>query len=58
VEAALQTPWGKKFREYGDGQVVLPGMQPRTVVQAAAGASAALSALAGLAFFLTRRKKD
>ena len=58
VEAALQTPWGRLFREYGDGQVVLPGMQPRTVVQAAAGVGAALSALAGLAFFLTRRKKD
>jgi uncharacterized protein (DUF362 family) len=57
VQTALQTPWGKMFREYGDGQVVLPGMQPRTVVQAAAGAGAALSALAGLAFFLTRRKK-
>jgi uncharacterized protein (DUF362 family) len=56
VEAALQTPWGRLFREYGDGQVVLPGMQPRTVVQAAAGVGAGLSALAALAYLLVRRK--
>jgi hypothetical protein len=57
VEAALQTPWGKLFREYGDGQVVLPGVQPKTVVQATAGLGAALSALAGLVFVMARRKK-
>jgi uncharacterized protein (DUF362 family) len=56
VLAALQTPWGQLFTKYGDGQVVLPGMQPRTVVQTAAGVGAALSALAGLVYLLTRRK--
>jgi enoyl reductase-like protein len=34
VEAALQTKWGRLFREYGDGQVVMPGMEPKTVAQA------------------------
>lgn len=34
VEAALQTKWGKLFKEYGDGQVVMPGMEPKTVIQA------------------------
>jgi uncharacterized protein (DUF362 family) len=31
VEAALHTKWGRLFRSYGDGQVVMPGMEPRTV---------------------------
>jgi len=57
VLEALQTPWGQLFTQYGDGQVVLPGMQPRTVVQAAAGMGAALAALAGLVYLFTRKKK-
>jgi LPXTG-motif cell wall-anchored protein len=44
------------FRQYGDGGVVMPGMQPKTVVQAAAGLGAALSALVGLVF-VARKKK-
>jgi uncharacterized protein (DUF362 family) len=34
VREALDTRWGRLFREYGDGQVVMPGMEPKTVVQA------------------------
>jgi uncharacterized protein (DUF362 family) len=37
VEAALENPWGKLFRSYGDGEVVMPGMEPKTVLQALAG---------------------
>jgi len=37
VRAALQTGWGKHFESYGDGQVVMPGMEPRTVLQALVG---------------------
>jgi len=44
VESALATKWGRLFREYGNGQVVMPGMEPKTVVQAGVG----LLALAGL----------
>jgi uncharacterized protein (DUF362 family) len=47
VEAALQTPWGQMFRQYGNGEVVMPGMEPRTVLQAGAGL-AALGLLAGV----------
>ena len=36
VSAALDTPWGSLFRSYGDGEVVMPGMEPKTVLQAAA----------------------
>jgi uncharacterized protein (DUF362 family) len=35
VRAALKTRWGELFRAYGDGNVVMPGMEPKTVVQAA-----------------------
>ena len=34
VREALRTRWGRLFRDYGDGQVVMPGMEPKTVVQA------------------------
>jgi hypothetical protein len=44
VRAALQTPWGRLFESYGDGQVVMPGMEPKTVIQAVIG----LAALAAL----------
>ncbi len=55
VRAALETDWGELFRSYGDGQVVMPGMEPKTVLQAAIGI-AALAALAavGLGILLRR----
>lgn len=34
VKAALETPWGDLFKRYGDGSVVMPGMEPKTVIQA------------------------
>jgi len=37
VKAALENPWGKHFKDYGDGRVVMPGMEPKTVAQAAIG---------------------
>jgi uncharacterized protein (DUF362 family) len=36
VEAALETRWGRLFEAYGDGKVVLPGVEPRTTAIAAA----------------------
>lgn len=59
VEAALQTPWGQKFAHYGDGNVVMPGMEPKTVVQAAAGLTLAAALLGGLIWLLSSGgKKD
>jgi len=56
VEAALLNPWGKLFQSYGDGEVVMPGAEPKTVVQTMLGiAAAALVALGGLRI-LRRRK--
>ena len=59
VLAALQTKWGKLFQSYGDGQVVMPGMEPKTVVQAGAGIGLALLTLAGaIVYFLRRRNRS
>jgi uncharacterized protein (DUF362 family) len=56
VEAALQTKWGRLFRAYGDGQVVMPGMEPKTVIQAGAGITIFLAATLGFLFYLGKRK--
>ena len=34
VEEALKTKWGQLFKKYGDGKVVMPGMERKTVIQA------------------------
>lgn len=54
VEAALQTKWGRLFKSYGDGQVVMPGMQPKTVVQAGAGVALLLAALGWVSYRLLK----
>jgi uncharacterized protein (DUF362 family) len=55
VEAALQTRWGRLFKAYGDGEVVMPGMEPKTVAQAAIGMAVFASLLAGAAYLLRRK---
>ena len=55
VQAALETEWGKLFKAYGDGQVVMPGMQPETVIQAVAGLTILAAAGLGLAYWLRKR---
>jgi hypothetical protein len=59
VEAALQTPWGQAFREYGDGQVVMPGILPKGMGPGPvlAGVGAVLSSLAALVFVVRRKRK-
>jgi len=37
VEDALKTKWGQLFQKYGDGEVVMPGMERKTVIQALVG---------------------
>jgi uncharacterized protein (DUF362 family) len=55
VEAALQTKWGRLFKSYGDGQVVMPGMEPKTVVQAGIGLGALALGAASMAYLLRRK---
>jgi len=57
VQAALQTKWGQMFQKYGDGQVVMPGMEPKTVIQAGVGLGAALAALGALAILAANKRK-
>ena len=58
VETALQSQWGQYFKNYGDGDIVMPGIEPKTVLQAGAGL-AALTLTAGMiAAFLSGRKKN
>jgi uncharacterized protein (DUF362 family) len=54
VAAALETKWGQMFKEYGDGQVVMPGTEPKTVLQAIAGLTVLVAGIAGLAYVLRR----
>jgi uncharacterized protein (DUF362 family) len=56
VAEALATPWGDLFKNYGDGKVVMPGMEPKTVIQAGA-AIAILAALAGAGIWMLGRKR-
>jgi len=55
VEAALENPWGQLFKDYGDGEVVLPGMEPKTVVQAIVGLTLLAAATMGGLSLLRRR---
>ena len=56
VEAALQTRWGQLFQSYGDGKVVMPGVEPKTVKQAAIGLAALAGAVLALGYLLGRKK--
>jgi uncharacterized protein (DUF362 family) len=56
VTQALDTRWGQHFASYGDGEVVMPGMEPKTVAQATIGLVALSSLILGLALLLGRRK--
>ncbi len=57
VEAALNTKWGRLFREYGDGQVVMPGMEPKTVLQAVVGLTVMTVFGMGLAALMGQKKE-
>ncbi len=56
VQAALETKWGRLFREYGDGTVVLPGVETKTLATAL-GLAAGAVGLAGLLAWAMRRRK-
>ncbi|MFW5714399.1 MAG: DUF362 domain-containing protein, partial [Brevefilum sp.] len=57
AKEALQTKWGQHFKQYGDGEVVLPGVERKTVVQAVAGLTI-LAALTGGLIWLLKNRKD
>jgi len=54
VEEALKTKWGQLFKKYGDGKVVMPGMEPKTVAVALGGLATFVLALLALVFLRGR----
>lgn len=48
VAEALRTKWGLLFKEYGDGEVVMPGMERKTVLQAVLGLAIIAALVYGL----------
>jgi uncharacterized protein (DUF362 family) len=56
VQEALNTKWGRLFESYGDGTVVLPGMEPKTVTQAVVGLTILTAGIIGMGMLLSRRK--
>lgn len=54
VEEALKTKWGQLFKKYGDGKVVMPGMEPKTVAVALGGLATFALALLALVFLRGR----
>jgi hypothetical protein len=58
VETALQTKWGRMFEQYGNGEVVMPGMEPKTVIQALVGLTLLATALAGLTYFVSSNRSS
>jgi uncharacterized protein (DUF362 family) len=57
VELALKTKWGRLFQSYGDGQVVMPGMQPKTVIQAGVAILLGMAILVGIVYRALRGKR-
>lgn len=55
VESALDTKWGRMFREYGDGKVVMPGMDPKAITTAVAGTAVAAAGIYALTRLAKRR---
>lgn len=55
VAEALKTDWGKLFKSYGDGQVVMPGMEPKTVFQALAAIILGVVAITALTYLSKKR---
>ncbi len=58
VELAVDTKWGQLFKNYGDGEIVMPGMEPKTVKQALVGMTIAAAAALGAGYLITRRKEE
>ena len=57
VRSALETKWGQLFKSYGDGQVVMPGLEKKTVLQAVAGLTILTALAGGLAWLLNSQRR-
>jgi hypothetical protein len=53
----LETQWGQLFKAYGDGNVVMPGMEPKTMIQAVVGLTILTAAIIGIGLHLSKKPK-
>lgn len=59
VQEALNTKWGRLFQQYGNGEVVMPGVAPEVVLRTVLGGAVALGGalfLGGVAALLRSRQ--
>jgi len=57
VSEALDTKWGQLFASYGNGEVVMPGMEPKTVIQAVAGITILMASAISLGYLWINKRK-
>lgn len=57
VNAALETKWGQHFKNYGDGKVVMPGLEKKTVLQAVVGLTVLAALTGGLVWLIKNRSR-
>ncbi len=57
VAEASQTKWGQLFREYGDGEIIMPGMEPKTITQAVVGLTILLAGFLTVGLLLRKGDK-
>jgi len=58
AKEALKTKWGQHFKQYGDGEVVLPSVEKKTTLQAVAAVTILAAITGGLIWLLNREKKE
>ncbi len=57
AQQALQTRWGQYFQSYGDGSLVLPGVEKKTILRAGLAVGIVAGVLGLIAVLLNQRKK-
>lgn len=57
VSTALDTKWGRLFASYGNGEVVMPGMEPKTILQAITGITILVASAVSLGYLFHKRQK-
>ncbi len=58
VKEALKTKWGQLFKRYGDGDVVMPGFEKKTMLQALVGLTVMAALTGGLIWLFKRRRQE
>ncbi len=58
VKEALKTKWGQLFKRYGDGDVVMPGFEKKTMLQALVGLTVMAALTGGLIWLFKHRRQE